>query len=899
MGNCRGNILYVGGSGEGNYTSIQDAIDIALKGDTVFVYDDSSPYYERIWINRSIDLVGENKYTTQINGSGEDRTSVVRIQADEVTISGFDIENSGAGPVTRDSGIIFYTENITIVDNFITYNKNGIFVGETGNWATISNNIIVNNNKKGSPFAKGKGIDIRGNYINISNNLISSNGYNIEICNLANGNIHKNEISSSTSHDGIWAQNCNYMIISDNNISGNNGRGIDLYDSDYNYIFNNTIAGNGRGGLNSDGICLRVNSVHNVIQKNVVKNNIRDGIAISREDSMYNIIFQNHIEDNYRRGIEIYDYYEGSVMNNLIYHNNIINNPVNSYDNGIDFWHNYYPIGGNYWDDYNGEDNYKGHDQNIPGSDGLGDTSYNISESSCQDVYPLINKWGENLPYADFIYTGDNLTFTFDASISIDRDGTIIFYEWDFGDGYYGTGKITDHTYISSSNYNVTLTVTDNDEKKHNTTRTVIQFNSPPSTPSKPVGPVMLPPYESSEYYTETSDPNNDMIQYRFDWDANGPHNYSVFSSLVPSGTQVNMTHLWNSLGTYVAKAQACDEHGFASNWSEGLTVVVNNPPDKPSDPEPENGSIDVDIDADLYWSCNDIDGDNLTYDVYFGIRSAPPLVSSDQKETTFDPGTMEFNTTFYWKIIATDENLAVTNGPIWSFTTCSLPNNPPYVPSDPSPENGSFNVTIDVNLSWTGGDPDEGDTVFYDVYLEADNPNPDVKVADDLVETSFNPGMLEYGTVYYWKIVARDNHYAETIGPIWHFTTVENNPPGVPTITGPSSGKPNTEYDFTFNATDPDDDEVKYIINWDDGTTVETVYNPSCVPVEVCHTWNEKDTYIITAKAVDIYGAESDWSEFEISIPRTRVINYSLFQWLFEHFPMVNRLLYFMRGRS
>ena len=43
-----GNTLYVGGSGPGNYTRIQDAIDNASDGDTVFVYDDSSPYFEII-----------------------------------------------------------------------------------------------------------------------------------------------------------------------------------------------------------------------------------------------------------------------------------------------------------------------------------------------------------------------------------------------------------------------------------------------------------------------------------------------------------------------------------------------------------------------------------------------------------------------------------------------------------------------------------------------------------------------------------------------------------------------------------------------------------------------------------------------------------------------------------
>lgn len=72
-----GNILYVGGSGPGNYTKIQDAINNSSNGDTVFVYDESSPYYENIVINKSMKLEGENKETTVIDGKYID--NVIRI----------------------------------------------------------------------------------------------------------------------------------------------------------------------------------------------------------------------------------------------------------------------------------------------------------------------------------------------------------------------------------------------------------------------------------------------------------------------------------------------------------------------------------------------------------------------------------------------------------------------------------------------------------------------------------------------------------------------------------------------------------------------------------------------------------------------------------------------------
>jgi len=91
--NENGGTLYVGGFGPNNYTKIQDAIDNASNGDTVFVYDDSSPYYENIGIDKSINLLGENRETTVISGN-KDEEIVIIIKANHVNISHFTITTS-------------------------------------------------------------------------------------------------------------------------------------------------------------------------------------------------------------------------------------------------------------------------------------------------------------------------------------------------------------------------------------------------------------------------------------------------------------------------------------------------------------------------------------------------------------------------------------------------------------------------------------------------------------------------------------------------------------------------------------------------------------------------------------------------------------------------------------
>jgi len=92
-------------------------------------------------------------------------------------------------------------------------------------------------------------------------------------------------------------------------------------------------------------------------------------------------------------------------------------------------------------------------------------------------------------------------------------------------------------------------------------------------------------------------------------------------------------------------------------------------------------------------------------------------------------------------------------------------------VPSNPSPANHATGVSIHADLSWTGGDPDAGDTVTYDVYFGT-TPTPPL-VSTNQSATSYDPGTLSYNTKYYWKIVARDNHGATATGPVWDFTTV------------------------------------------------------------------------------------------------------------------------------
>jgi hypothetical protein len=230
-------------------------------------------------------------------------------------------------------------------------------------------------------------------------------------------------------------------------------------------------------------------------------------------------------------------------------------------------------------------------------------------------------------------------------------------------------------------------------------------------------------------------------------------------------------------------------------------------------------------------------------------------------------------------RIIAWDEHGLKTSGPIWNFKTEE--NLPPYPPSNPYPEDGA-NYVLNVTLCWVGGDPNECDIVIYDLYF--DDNNPPYQVTWNLTENCWtSPYNLTKFKTYYWRVVSWDSGGLSTSGPIWTFSLEENLPPTNPIIDGPKVGKPNVDYKFTFVSTDQQN--IKYYINWSDGNTVVTDYYESGQIVTLNHTWAKNGTYIIQARAEDVYGEKSNWSKLLFKIPKYKRLTNSLFLQILEKY--------------
>jgi parallel beta-helix repeat protein len=256
-------------NGPADFSRIQDAINAAQNGDTVFVH--SGTYFEHVIVTKSLTLLGEDKNNTIIDGSLSE--TAVTIEVDNVRISGFTLR--------------------------------------------------------------------RGDY-------------------------------------GIFAESSNGVTISDNHISLNNFEGLTIDDSENSVITNNLIDSN-----NWHGVYIS-NAGNTTLRNNVVLSNRGDGIYF--ENASFVLAVGNFISSSKFAGIYVYS----NITNSVFYHNNFVNNTTPqvviddesscAWDNGVE---------GNFWSDYNGTDFFSGPNQNIPGSDGLGDTPYEIDANNT-DNHPLM-----------------------------------------------------------------------------------------------------------------------------------------------------------------------------------------------------------------------------------------------------------------------------------------------------------------------------------------------------------------------------------------------------------------------------------------------------------------------------------------------------------------------------
>ena len=407
-----GNTLYVGGDGPGNYSKIQDAIDNASDGDTIFVY--CGIYNENVSVNKSLNLIGEDKAKTIIDEGGwfYGKEDVINISADDVTISGFTL--TGCAGYKDKAGIKIQSSYNIIYNNIIYDNERGIYLLNSSFNNTICNNFISNSAYSGIYLYASSNNTLYGNTISITGPGISllQSSYNLiyenNIMSIFEGlHLEKSSVNTICNNHierAIWEgimlwRNSNGNNIKDNTITNGKDRGIFIQDSINNDILNNTITYNEFTGINiilsshnnishnlitnnERGIGLAIYSNNNIVSFNTIVNNELRALYLS---NISNNIITNNILANSEIGILLWRSY-----NNIVVKNNIMNNSQNVMveESSTTIWDdgNY----GNYWSDYKERYPFAMRSLLKPW---MWNTPYEIVGDSNKDNCPLVKQW--------------------------------------------------------------------------------------------------------------------------------------------------------------------------------------------------------------------------------------------------------------------------------------------------------------------------------------------------------------------------------------------------------------------------------------------------------------------------------------------------------------------------
>jgi PKD repeat protein len=163
-----------------------------------------------------------------------------------------------------------------------------------------------------------------------------------------------------------------------------------------------------------------------------------------------------------------------------------------------------------------------------------------------------------------------NQDIIFNGNKSLDHEGSIESYVWNFGDGTTKTGVTVTHSYANQGIYPVTLTVIDNASNTDNRTSWayIDTENHPPMTP-------ILTGRQSGKngtaysYTFSTTDPDGDDVYYYLNWGDDYWFGGAVgWIGPYKSGQDITLEKTWALKGNYTVRVKAKDRYDAKSDWS-------------------------------------------------------------------------------------------------------------------------------------------------------------------------------------------------------------------------------------------------------------------------------------------------------------------------------------------
>ncbi len=742
-----------------------------------------------------------------------------------------------------------YVENIIVSKRMFITGEEGSILDGNGEMVVYINSDdveLINLNVRNAWDDAGikiTGSNVRVEGCSVYNNYygITTNGMDIQVegCGIFDN-----------SYAGILMQYTSSSEIKDCEIYGNNNGMI------MRYAFNNTVEGSR------------------------IVNNFVNGVWLFQ---CHDNVFHHSDFENNAWGV-----YLQYSPNNVFHLNNFVGNGEHVYDNTVNVWNDSV---GNYWDDYSGTD---------LNEDGIGDVPYRINGYG-MDYRPLIRRAGLPVAYFSFApttpYTYQSVSF---YDNSVDLDGTIVAWQWDFGDGNTSNEQNPTHFYADNGVYIVNLTIFDNDGNNGSIEKEITVLNTYPVAnftwvPEKPTDIEEVTFNASSSY-----DIDGMIVNYTWDF-GDGSIAYGM-----------EVKHSYDDNGVYEITLTVMDDDGDTASISHGIMIENNNPvanftwtPEEPTDIDEIvfNASSSYDIDGMIVnytWDFGDgsiaygmevkhVYPDNGTYIVRLSIedddggtdfiskimeiKNVPPSAFFDY--TPDEPNDVEPVKFMDHSYDADGEIVNIS----WQFGdgNYSYEKNPEHIYA----ENGIYTVVLTVvdndgstsstsrailirnvppvaNFTWTPEEP----TDIQDVSFISHSYDEDGEIVNHTWD--FGDGNISYTENathrygddgnYTVKLIVKDDDNDIGVMSVW--LTIKNKPPTALFTFKPEKPRQDEVVTFNASASKDADGEIKNY-SWDfESDGIIDAYGE-----EVKHAFGEKKPYTVTLTVVDDDGAQDTFT--------------------------------------